>query len=48
MFGGMGNIVKMSMVDGTVQEVKTNLNQIIQDQEYHRLLRVLIIHQGWV
>ena len=47
MFGGMGNIVKMSMVDGTVQ-VKTNLNQIIQDQEYTSIVRVLIIHQGWV
>tara|TARA_B100000424_G_scaffold78023_1_gene58219 strand:+ start:1245 stop:2720 length:1476 start_codon:yes stop_codon:yes gene_type:complete len=39
MFGGMGNIVKMSMVDGTVQEVKTNLNQIIQDQEYTSIVK---------
>ena len=34
MFGGMGNIVKMNLADGFVQEVATNLDQIIQDQEY--------------
>ena len=39
MFGGMGNIVKMRMADGTVQEVKTNLNQIIQDQEYTSIVK---------
>ena len=39
MFGGMGNIVKMSVVDGSVQEVKTNLNQIIQDQEYTSIVK---------
>ena len=34
MFGGMGNIVKMNILNGSTEEVKTNLNQIIQDQEY--------------
>jgi len=34
MFGGMGNIVKMNLVDGSVQEVETNLDLIIKDQEY--------------
>ena len=34
MFGGMGNIVKMNLADGSVQEVETNLDQIIKDQEY--------------
>ncbi len=34
MFGGMGNIVKMNILNGSTEEVKTNLNQIIRDQEY--------------
>ena len=39
MFGGMGNIVKMNLADGSVQEVETNLNQIIQDQEYTSVVK---------
>ena len=39
MFGGMGNIVKMNMTDGFVQEVETNLDQIIQDQDYTSVVK---------
>ena len=39
MFGGMGNIVKMNMIDGSVEEVETNLNQIIKDQEYTSVVK---------
>ena len=39
MFGGMGNIVKMNMLNGSTEEVETNLNQIIQDQEYTSVVK---------
>ena len=39
MFGGKGNVVKMNMIDGSVEEVETNLNQIIKDQEYTSVVK---------
>ena len=39
MFGGEGNVVKMNMIDGSVEEVETNLNQIIKDQEYTSVVK---------
>ena len=39
MFGGMGNIVKINLTDGSVQEVKTNLEQIIKDQDYTSVVK---------
>ena len=39
MFGGQGNVVKMNMIDGSVEEVETNLNQIIKDQEYTSVVK---------
>ena len=39
MFGGMGNIVKINMLNGSTEEVETNLNQIIQDQEYTSVVK---------
>ena len=39
MFGGKGNVVKMNMIDGSVEEVATNLNQIIKDQEYTSVVK---------
>ena len=39
MFGGMGNIVKMNILNGSTEEVKTNLNQIILDQEYASIVK---------
>jgi len=39
MFGGMGNIVKINLTDGSVQEVKTNLEQIIKDQGYTSVVK---------
>ena len=39
MFGGMGNIIKMNMLNGSTEEVETNLNQIIQDQEYTSVVK---------
>tara|TARA_B100001027_G_scaffold207323_1_gene171654 strand:- start:851 stop:2326 length:1476 start_codon:yes stop_codon:yes gene_type:complete len=39
MFGGKGNIVKMNIVDGSIQEVNSNLEQIIQEQEYTSVVK---------
>ena len=39
MFGGEGNVVKINMIDGSVEEVESNLNQIIKDQEYTSVVK---------
>ena len=39
MFGGKGNILKMNIVDGSFQEVDTNLEQIIENQEYTSVVK---------
>ena len=39
MFGGKGNILKMNIIDGSFQEVDTNLEEIIENQEYTSVVK---------